>query len=246
LKNHDSPDRSPRTFLGFFAAALTALEAMLLKVLGSVRDANQAFIVLSALFVLVILLVALVAILKPGVVLGHLGPIRRDEPPGGAVEYRYDVFISTPMSSFDRTRYASHRKDILKVTALLEQQCNLKCYFAGQNRLTLADFETSDISLHNDYKALARSRYFLLVYPESIVSSVLVEAGVAIALNKPSIYFKQTGATLPFMLRNAANTDAADIPRIRIYEYTDVSHVLQMIRVNGSRLFGGNLGKGNG
>jgi len=40
-------------------------------------------------------------------------------------------------------------------------------------------FESEDLSVVNDYDACFRSRYFMLIYPQKIASSALIELGWA-------------------------------------------------------------------
>ncbi|MGW1714725.1 hypothetical protein [Streptomyces sp. NPDC002156] len=232
--------RSVRTLLGFFALALLASEAILLKLAPEVTDANRAFLVFSGIFVAVACLAALVALVRPSVLHGPPGtaaPVAEVAAETSSGEYRYDVFISTPMSSFPtQTEYKSHRRDILRLQKVLQEKCGFRVYFSGDQRPTLRDFQVSDIGLRNDGSALENSRYFLLVVPRSLVSSIYVEAGIAIALGKPSVYFQHTDASLPFVLRHPGRTSGS-LPLAKVYEYGAFPEVIDCIRSNGRELF---------
>ncbi|MCL8012342.1 hypothetical protein [Streptomyces sp. AS02] len=237
--------RSVRTLLGFFALALLASEAVLLKLVPEVTDTNRAFLVFSGIFVAVACLASLVALVRPSVLHGPPRPTagtvpaqeQRTEIEDPQPEYLYDVFLSTPMSSFPtQAQYRSHRRDILRLQHTLQEVCGFRVYFSGDRRPTVKDFQVSDIGLRKDGTALENSRYFLLVLPSSLVSSVFVEAGIAIALNKPSVYFQHAEASLPFLLRNPGRPSASG-PVAKVYMYAAFAEVVDCIRANGRELF---------
>ncbi len=87
---------------------------------------------------------------------------------------------------------------------------------AGASLKTKNEFEDEELSLSDDLAELRGSKYFMLVYPEKIVSSVLFEAGLAIALGKPSAYFIRDRKLLPFLMQKAEQAISA---RVKIYEY---------------------------
>ncbi|MFI7078034.1 hypothetical protein ACIBO1_12160 [Micromonospora sp. NPDC049903] len=170
-----------------------------------------------------------------GATVAVIATVRRRSLAGDGPEF--DVFVSTPMASLPESEYPVHRQQIMTLVREIEQRSGLSCYYAGRDRPEIVDFPAVDLGFRDELRALARSRHFLLVLPLSNSSSALVEAGVAIALGKPSIYFRHTSAVLPFLLRGAANSNHPDIPRIRVYEYADFSELATLVRVNGKGLF---------
>ena len=79
-----------------------------------------------------------------------------------------------------------------------------RVYTAVERITKISKVEPSAISAKKDLEALERSRDFILVYPTGARSSSLVEAGYALALQKPSVYLYRHEADLPFMLRKVA------------------------------------------
>jgi hypothetical protein len=151
---------------------------------------------------------------------------------------RYDVFISSPMFAFeDERRYQTHRKNVLRLIKALQDQCDFTCYYAGKGRLNYDDFETSDVALSHDLQALRDSRFYVLLVPETSATSALVEAGAALILLKPSTYFVQEEARLPFALQNAQNSGGAHFPRIKIYNYSTIDDLIRKVTVNKQGLF---------
>ncbi|GAA4446154.1 hypothetical protein [Phytohabitans houttuyneae] len=232
--------RSVRTLLGFLTISLLVIEGALLLLARAVQDADRAFVILVAVIAFIVLAATVVAIVRPALLgVSHrtpvLAPVAAPDPK--PVAYEYDVFISSPMTALTQESYEAHRKDILKFIRTIELRCKFKCYYSGRNRPTLDHFEAVDVGLRNDMEALKKSRYFLLVFPETLVSSVLVEAGMAIVLNKPALYFKRPGVKLPFTLEGAANSTNPELPRTSKYEYKDTADLVRLIQNNGRGIF---------
>jgi hypothetical protein len=224
--------RSP---LGFFTLALVVVEGILLKLVAGVSGGNQAFLVVCAIFVLIITMVAMLALLRPNILIPGSRSVIPDIARG---KLRYDVFISTPMFALNsEERYRDHRNMILELIRSLREECQFECYYAGERRSGYGDFEVSDVALSNDLRALRDSKFYLLVIPEVTATSALVEAGAALILRKPSTYLVQRSAGLPFALQHAANSGERDLPRIKVYDYADLADLQRLMRINKKELF---------
>lgn len=165
-------------------------------------------------------------------------PLREVVSASASERTRYDAFISSPMFAFgDEARYKTHRDDVLRLTEALKDQCGFTCYYAGEGRANYDDFETSDIALSKDLQALRDSRFYVLLIPETSATSALVEAGAALILRKPSTYFVQQEARLPFALEHATNSGDAQLPRIKIYSYSTIDDLIRKVAVNKLGLF---------
>jgi hypothetical protein len=90
------------------------------------------------------------------------------------------------------------------VVALLEGQFGFNVFWAGRNIRRKADFEAADLSAKSDVAAILDSKYFLLLYPEKLASSVLFEAGIALRSCLTSIYFVRNRSELPFLMSQAS------------------------------------------
>jgi hypothetical protein len=151
---------------------------------------------------------------------------------------RYDAFISSPMFAFrDEARYQVHRANILRLIKALTDYCGFKCYYAGESRLKYDDFESSDVALSKDLQALRDSKFYVLLIPETSATSALVEAGAALILRKPSTYFVQEEARLPFALEHATNSGDAQLPRIKSYSYSAIDDLIRKVEINKQGLF---------
>ncbi len=145
----------------------------------------------------------------------------------------FDVFVSCPMAAAQsEERYQSLRAEALRVVDCLEKDCGMTAFFAGRNVDSPDGFDEPDYAVVRDLGALRASRYFLLLYPERMVSSVLVEAGYALALDKKAVYFVKDSKHLPFMLRHLDRVFPA-----KVYEYTSVEKILRLLREHGKNLF---------
>jgi hypothetical protein len=146
---------------------------------------------------------------------------------------KFDVFLSCPMAG-TRTgkQYEELRALALTVARCLEQDCGLTVFFAGRHAETREGFDEPDFSLVEDMAALKRSTYFLLLYPERLVSSVLVEAGMAVALDKKAVYFVRDVRHLPFMLRHLNR-----VCPVKVYEYKTVDRIVKLLRDHKVQLF---------
>lgn len=132
--------------------------------------------------------------------------------------YSHDVFFSTPMAAFaDDASYRSARAEFKKVFDALKQDCGLSVYWAAENIESMSDFDTLDVSVLDDLKALQESHCFVLIYPQKIPTSALFEAGYALALNRFSHYFVRNRDDLPFLMRELAGSN----PNVRIHTAQD-------------------------
>lgn len=140
---------------------------------------------------------------------------------------QYDVFLSCPMAGVNSdARYQEVRKEALRVAKCLEKECRFRVFFAGRDVMSKSRFDADfDYSLAQDIRTLEESRYFLLYYPERIVSSVLVEAGMALALKKPALYFVRNRMHLPFMLQRAES-----LASVKVCEFKTTNRLLTIIR----------------
>lgn len=159
-------------------------------------------------------------------------------PETGAVEneqktYTYDIFLAAPMAALNDTEFTQVINKIKEIKQTLEVECRFKnVFFAGTNMKTKDDFDSADISIETDVNALKESRYFMMVYPEKIVTSVLFEAGIAFALGKPSFYFGHSD-NFPFLMRQANQK----FNHVKIYEALNHDDIIKMLVKNKAELF---------
>ncbi|MEO6135287.1 MAG: hypothetical protein ABIP35_09050 [Ginsengibacter sp.] len=159
-------------------------------------------------------------------------------PPLGVAEtpqktYKYDVFLAAPMAGLSDEEFESALKKQNEIKVVLEEECGFsRVFFAGTNMKTKSDFDTADLSIETDVNAIKDSQYFVMVYLEKIVTSVLFEAGIAFALGKPSFYFGKV-SNFPFLMTQAQQK----FDHVKTHEAGTLDDVIKIIRKNRQELF---------
>jgi hypothetical protein len=147
-------------------------------------------------------------------------------------QQRYDLFLSAPMSSFgffDKLHWSSFRKDVADLAQAFERKCGFRRVYPEH-----ADHMPSvAVGIHQSLTALQRADRFVLVFPERLASGCLAEAGYALALDIPSIYFVHNEEHLPAFLTNRDNR------HVRIERFDRISQIGEMVAEQGLRLFDG-------
>lgn len=208
-----------KTPLAFFTLALLVAE-VILGILASRATGRDFTILVTATVALPFLVVLVVAFQVRSHANMEVASTAR------TVTFKYDAFVSVPMAAVDDTEYEKIRALAQKIVACLQQDCGKKSiYYAGANIATKADFEPSDAAAVEDIEAIAASEYFIMIYPSRVVSSVLFEAGYAMALNKKSIYFVRNARDLPFIMRRAEQAFGS----VKLYDYDDASAIVKVL-----------------
>jgi hypothetical protein len=149
-------------------------------------------------------------------------------------QHRYDVFISSPLAGLSGDKaIREHHDRIVPLVSYLENELRFRVFWAGQRIRCVADFEAPDISARDDVEAIKDSKYFLLLYPEKVVSSVLFEAGIALRCCLGSIYIAQSKTHLPFLMCSAS----AAFDNVRTYEAANLEDTLKLVKKHGRRFF---------
>lgn len=148
----------------------------------------------------------------------------------------YDIYLSSPMGSLrSDEKYQEMRSQALAILQAFENECRLKVYYYGRDIQSRDYLDESDLpvaKISQCVEAMRRSKYFVLYYPARLSSSVLVEAGFALALQKQAVYFVKSRDHLPFLLRYSESA----FP-VRIHQYKSLEGLLGVIRTHGERLF---------
>ena len=216
------------------ALIVLVVEALLAYLLSKAQLADISLYVIMMVAVLLITIVAVFIIEYKRIRVKESHVI----PPTGMVEkpqktYKYDVFLAAPMAALSNDDFESALRKENQIKKALEEECNFsRVFFAGTNMRTKDDFETADVSIETDVNAIKESQYFVMVYPEKIVTSVLFEAGIAFALGKPSFYFGQQ-RHFPFLMQQAHQR----FDHVKLYEADSLDKIIQIIKVNKAELF---------
>jgi len=219
------------TPLKYFALAIFIVEG-LLAALAYKATGNDFSILVVGMVGALLLLIGIVGYLvlkKPEALLG----IRQQGIP--EISLKYDVFLSSPMAAFGNEEdYKRDQENVLIIIDTLKQECRFNSVvYAGHKIESISDFDAADLSVNTDFKALLESKYFVMLYPKKLVSSVLVEAGWALALRKQSLYFVDNRDDLPFLLKQAEQAFSS----IRIYDKCTTTGIVSLIKKHRTDLF---------
>ncbi len=152
------------------------------------------------------------------------------------ISFKNDVFVSCPMAAFEKDEeYIASRKEVLEFASAIRTHAKFpNVYYAGIDIDSATDFDPPDISAEDVLNAISESKYFVLIYLSKIVSSSLLEAGCALALRKPSVYFVRSKEDLPFLMKKA---EQAFQSSVKIHECKTMADILKYLEKHGSRLF---------
>lgn len=148
------------------------------------------------------------------------------------------VFLAVPMNAFNRAGkpqdYDGFRTSVLRLMEEIETSgVSGKVFCAIANSHSIDQFDIASASLLIDVPEVRQCEYFALILLAGVNSkSILVEAGMALALNKKCLIFAQDGAELPYILRN----DSA-LPNMRHIPFQTIDDLIAMVRRNGRQMF---------
>ncbi len=148
--------------------------------------------------------------------------------------YQYDMFLAAPMAALDGKDFVTVNSMIKNIKKIIEEKYRYKVFYAGSEMETAEDFQKVDLSLEIDIQALIQSKRFMMIYPEKIVSSVLAEAGMALALGKPSYYFGKIN-NLPFLLKEAHENER--YKHVKLYEMNTIEEVTNFLEKDRNNIF---------
>lgn len=217
-------------------AALVVLmvEGLLAFLLTKAKPEDILIYVIMMVAVLLITIISVLIVEFRSIKLKELNII----PATGIVEnsqktFKYDVFLAAPMAALANDDFESALKKENEIKMVLEEECDFsRVFFAGTNMKTKDDFDTADLSIETDVNAIKESQYFIMIYPEKIVTSVLFEAGIAFALGKPSFYFGRPH-NFPFLMSQAHQK----FDHVKIYEADTLDEIIRVIKKNKRDLF---------
>ena len=221
-----------KTPLAFLSLTVLVAEAVLLYLMKKARGSDLTILLVGCVLLpFACLLTMYLMSRQPGRLDGALA-VREDiQAPSGKA---YDLFVSAPMAAFEtEAEYQASRKEIFAIVKSIKKYCKFDSVsYAGNEIESQKEFESTDLSVVEDYDACFRSTYFLLIYPLKIVTSALIELGWPMALKKPIIIFTKARGDLPFLARNAD----AIFSNLRIYEYKSGAEIIQFFHTNGKEI----------
>ena len=222
--------REIRSPLTFFVLAVLILESLLSVLVVKATGSDFTALVYGVVGTL-FLLIGVVAFLA------YRSPERlvRERLLIQETSERHECFLSSPMYAYQNDeKYQENRVQVLKLIEAFRKDCKFRSvFYAGNEISSMGNFEARDISALDDIQGVRESKYFVLYYPDKIVSSALFEAGVALAFRKPSIYFVRSRKDLPFLMQQAEMA----FRYVKIYECPTVEEIVNLISIHREKLF---------
>lgn len=243
-----------QTPLGLFALVMLVMNGVALLLVPSLTGNQPFYVILTMLGVTVVVaLLAVVQSTRGGAPSGSAsGPRASDGSApraggltgvgltgaglmGRASRPAYQVFVSAPMAAWEPGRFKENNAAVLKVVDALVKDAGLRpAFYAGTGVEDASVFDEADFSMDHDLEGVRDSRWFVLVWPEKLASSVLVEIGAAIALGKPCVLFVRKGVELPFLLKEITQSK---LVRANVREFESYEQLAEVIRRNHRQIF---------
>lgn len=152
----------------------------------------------------------------------------------------WDVFLALPMASTDDDAAFDHvQREARALVQALEDRCDFTVYCGALQVAGRDDFDSPAFALADNVEALRRASNFLLWVDRPLTkpSSVWVEAGMALALGKPSVYLVKEPETLPYILRQASGAKVAGLGGVRCEWIGSSASPANLVRRHGRQLF---------
>ncbi len=143
------------------------------------------------------------------------------------------IFISAPMSTIKPEEYHTLRTFLLE---LKQDLCSIgfsEVICPVLNNDDPSCFEGKTKAIKENFAALKRVESILVIYPQNLPTSTLVEIGYGIALSKKMVVFYKE--KLPYILQEAGET----MPHVKSFKFTDYSEIKSNLSANGMDVFEG-------
>lgn len=143
------------------------------------------------------------------------------------------VFLAAPMSGFETSQdYETHRFEVLRILSSLRSLDSVESvYYAGETIDSTGKFDSSKDAFTLDLRNIEQCNIFVLLYPFKVLTSALVEVGIALGLGKPTCIVVNDRSDLPYMLREAEQRHSAInfVKPIKIFEADGVKNVCNAV-----------------
>jgi len=116
------------------------------------------------------------------------------------VEPGNGIFIATPISSNEKA-FFEIRDQLVELKKELSEQLKVPVFFAGEQYEEEIGHHSAYMNAEIDFDNLRRSEYFIMIYPQKVPSSALIELGIALSeMKKCRIYYRNFD-DLPLLIR---------------------------------------------
>jgi hypothetical protein len=149
-------------------------------------------------------------------------------------KYDYEIFISFPIAGIKDKKEREQVNGFAKnLENELENIGYRKIFNASMHFSHDHEHQPPKIACETDFNALDKSKNFLLLYPERIATSALIELGYALGGQKKIIMCSKSIHTLPFLARGLSKA----YRNVNFLEYEDNNHLINMLTENHKSYF---------
>ena len=141
------------------------------------------------------------------------------------------LYICTPMASISKERYDRNRDFLISLIPHLKGIGFKKIVCPIVEKPDYKEFDGAKKAIIENFIELKQVDSMLVLYPQSIPSSVLIEIGYGLALCKKTVIFYRNN--LPYILKDAGSS----VSHLETRQYRSFEDIKQIIEKNGKRLF---------
>ena len=126
-------------------------------------------------------------------------PISLSRAPATVPKIEHTAFLAVMMAAGNAQNYRQHHHQAKRVCEGLQKHCGLKKVFCPAAEIASSKTLIRQTALQEGLSRIRACDFFILIYSTKLPSSILVEAGFALALYKPSLLFcsREDRTTLP-------------------------------------------------
>ena len=143
------------------------------------------------------------------------------------------LYISAPMSSIDDKSYKELRENLLCLKEQLTNIGFLDIYCPLFGKISSKSFDGKTKAIKENFAKMKQVDCMIIIYPQNVPSSVLVEIGYGLSLCKKIVIFYRY--ELPYILEEAGET----ISHIKTYKYNNFNEIQKIVTMNGMDIFDG-------
>lgn len=143
------------------------------------------------------------------------------------------LYISAPMSSIDDVSYSELRENLLYLKELLVDIGFLDIYCPLFQKVSSKSFDGKTKAIKENFAKMKQVDCMIIIYPQNVPSSILVEIGYGLSLCKKIVIFYRD--KLPYILEEAGET----INHVKTYKYDNFEEIKKLVEINGIDIFDG-------
>lgn len=112
-----------------------------------------------------------------------------------------NIFIATPIAGFSsKEDYKKYKALILEVIGNIKKNNKINIFCEITNIKDISEYDSPAKSVIKDFKHIRESEYFILLYPQKVGSSALIELGYALSEGKYILIISPEKIILPYMV----------------------------------------------